>query len=386
MPFVYIGSSSAAQTAASGSPVYGKVEAPSTQRKGILVLQRTPAGSLEPVKFVELDVHVGWVAAHPTNGCVYACGGGAVFALRARADGSLTPVGLRSDACGNPAHLDVSADGGWVLTANYSAGVVASFPIKADGSVGPAADSKIHVPLTSSVFKVLHPELADRQECSHPHHVRLSPGGARWALLCDLGADCVWVYAFDAARGALVGAANSGQHLAFPKGSGPRHLDFHPSGKYVYVLCELSGEVATCTWDADQGVLTVVASVQSLPAGVTPSRAHHSGGAHILCAPDGKSVYASTRTDGAVVHFAVDASSGALTRGGSVSCGGVCPRHFHLDYAVAPPRLRVGNQDSQTVASFALGDDGALKEPPEMLELDGVCPNVLTPPYAVPPF
>jgi 6-phosphogluconolactonase (cycloisomerase 2 family) len=60
----------------------------------------------------------------------------------------------------------------------------------------------------------------------------------------DLGADRVWVYGFDAARGSLIGASNSMRHLVLPAGAGPRHLDFHPNGRWVYVLCELDGKVA----------------------------------------------------------------------------------------------------------------------------------------------
>jgi 6-phosphogluconolactonase (cycloisomerase 2 family) len=47
--------------------------------------------------------------------------------------------------------------------------------------------------------------------------------------VCDLGCDKVFVYGFDDAKGALTGSNTDPRHLALPKGSGPRHLEFHPS-------------------------------------------------------------------------------------------------------------------------------------------------------------
>ena len=105
---------------------------------------------------------------------------------------------------------------------------------------------------------------------------------------------------------------------------------------------------------------------------MTPSRAHHSGGAHIAASADGRMVYATTRTDGAVVAFAVDAASGALSRVQAVPCGGVCPRMFLLDGA----RLLCGNQDSQNVVSFPIKEDGTLGDG-VATALDGVCPAVI---------
>ena len=173
-------------------------------------------------------------------------------------------------------------------------------------------------------------------------------------------------------RGALVGAANSDRHLALAEGAAPRHLAWHPSGQWAFVLCELDGYIVTCSWDGAAGRLAPTSKVFSLADGVTPSRAHHSGGAHIAASADGRMVYATTRTDGAVVAFAVDAASGALSRVQAVPCGGVCPRMFLLDGA----RLLCGNQDSQNIVSFPINDDGTLGDG-VATALDGVCPAVI---------
>jgi 6-phosphogluconolactonase len=106
-----------------------------------------------------------------------------------------------------------------------SDGTVAVWPVSpVDGSLGECTDTKKQ----SSTF---NPALADRQEAAHAHQVLLDTTEA-WALVCDLGTDTVYVYAFDSDRGSLTGASNASRHLRLPEGSGPRHLSFHPSGKW----------------------------------------------------------------------------------------------------------------------------------------------------------
>lgn len=193
------------------------------------------------------------------------------------------------------------------------------------------------------------------------------------------GADTVWVYAFDSERGALVGALNSARHLRLPPGSGPRHLDFHPSGKFVFVLCELSGMVHTCAWDGACGELAPhrpqpggAGSVCAMPEGQACARAHHSGAAHILASGDGKTVYVATRTDNCLVVFSCSAG-GELLPTQRVSTRGVCPRNFILD----GDRLRLINQDSQSLVEWDVAKDGRLVEPPTVTPTPGVCGWVL---------
>jgi len=193
------------------------------------------------------------------------------------------------------------------------------------------------------------------------------------------------VYSFDSSRGALIGASNSAKHLILPAASGPRHLAFHPNGMWVYVLCELDGNLVFCEWDSEEGRLSAIQTVAALQAGVQPARAHHSGNAHVLVSKDGCRVYATTRTDNAIVVFAVDAASGRLNKLQTVPTEGVCPRNFVLDYTnPTAAYLRLGNQDSQNIVSFQISEaDGTLLAP-SILPLDGICPNVLTLPLEPP--
>mmetsp|Transcript_86265 Transcript_86265/g.279283 ORF Transcript_86265/g.279283 Transcript_86265/m.279283 type:complete len:379 (-) Transcript_86265:76-1212(-) len=372
--FIYVGPTKAGQSVFKNSPGFGKVVV-EEEKQDINIFRLGEDGhSLIAAGSFDPGCHTNWLAYHPSNGHLYAVGGGKVHALKVAADGSLSAVSS-ADALGASAYLELSADGKWALVANFGSGSIAVLPILSDGKLSEATDSKMHT-------MVPNPALADRQDACHPHQIRLDKAN-KWALVCDLGADRVWVYAFDAVRGSLVGASNSSRHLALPEGAGPRHLDFHPNGRWVYVLCELNGNLVVCDWDAEAGSLTPKQSIYVLPEGVACSRANHSGSAHVLVSPDGRMVYATTRTDNQVVVFRADAATGCLEKAQSVPSCGICPRNFHLDYTSAEPRLRVGNQDSQNLVTYAIDpSSGLLAEPPEVLKLDGFCPAIITGPIS----
>ncbi|MGQ0518460.1 beta-propeller fold lactonase family protein, partial [Bacillus sp. D-CC] len=44
--------------------------------------------------------------------------------------------------------------------------------------------------------------------------------------------------------------------LSVNPGSGPRHITFHPNGKYAYVMTELSSEVIVLTYNPSGGTFT----------------------------------------------------------------------------------------------------------------------------------
>lgn len=384
LPFVYIGAGGYGQHKVSDAPGYKK-GAKTKLRSGILITRaKKQGGPLHEVGF-HAGPEFGWVTYSPANQhhAAFLYGVSKLGMLHSftinTSDGSLTEVS-RAETLGGSAHMEQF--GSYALVANYGAGVVAALPLHPDGTVGDATDSKLHW------HEPADESLADRQEASHPHQIRIAPAPSnmasgvdtwpRWALACDLGADKVWVYQFDTEKGALIGAANSKRHLQLAPGSGPRHLDFHPNGKWVYVLCELSGEVVTCAWkDTADAELTQLHAVSALPEGLACCRAHHAGNSHVVVGVHGTRVYVTTRTDNCIVVFAVNQRNGALAFLQRTSTRGLCPRNF--DVSPEPPyRLRVFNQDSHTLAEFALDKNGTLPDEPEVVtEFKGVCGQCL---------
>ena len=94
-------------------------------------------------------------------------------------------------------------------------------------------------------------------------------------------------------------------------------------------------------------------------------RAHHSGLSHIAVSPDGRTVYAASRTDNQLVRFTANPKTGKLSLASRESTQGVCPRHFYVD----DERLIICNQDTQTLRVASGG--GAL------LDAQGICPNCI---------
>lgn len=363
------------QTLVGDAPGFEAVKTVKKLKQGILVAQ-SATGILSNFAECTLTFDIGWLAYNKANGYLYASDttNETIVSLAiSHSDGTFTidptPIDMR-DSLGGAAYVEISRDGRWALTASYGSGAIAVFPLHTDGKIGPPTDTKQPWPLSAFGDQALH----DRQEAPHPHQIRLDPTTQAWALACDLGSDHVYVYAFDSGKGALTGAVNSDKHLKLPHGAGPRHLDFHPSGRYVYVLCELAGTVVMCEWDSEHGTLSLKQTVRLMERGVACSRAHHSGGCHVVCS--GTHIYATCRTDNSLVVYSIAPTSGKLTFVQRVSTGGFCSRHFLVD--VERGLLHISHQDSQDVTSYRIDERGRVTEPPlGKVKMERLCPVVL---------
>lgn len=186
----------------------------------------------------------------------------------------------RQSARGTAAcYLDVDATGQSVLVANYTSGSVASLPVKSDGSLGEAASFFQHV--GSSVNPA-------RQKEPHAHCIVVSPDN-RFAFVADLGLDQVLSYKLDPATAKLT--ANQPPFAKSPAGAGPRHLTFHPNGKQVYVINELSNSVTVFDYDSKAGSLSEQQTISTVPQDFAGT----SHCADVKITPNGKFLYGTNR-------------------------------------------------------------------------------------------
>ncbi|KAJ3093674.1 hypothetical protein HK100_006493, partial [Physocladia obscura] len=236
-----------------------------------------------------------------------------------------------------------------LLAANYSGGTVSFTDFKSRGRVS-------HV----RSFKTIdHPN-------PHPHQARVNPFSSnQYIYIPDLGSDRLHVVSVNHTTNNEDNnreiSSTIVESLAFPKNSGPRHIDFHPNGKIAYLNLELSNELAVISLDP----LEVLEHHSILPIG-TPEDVKMQSAA-IALAPDAKYVYLSNRyhpsKNDTVVRFFLDASGIPSTAVPPVwtNTQGVCPRGFAFSNDPAASFLCVVNQESDNVVMFKRNaESGAL--------------------------
>jgi 6-phosphogluconolactonase len=177
----------------------------------------------------------------------------------------------------------------------------------------------------------------------------------------DLGLDELLVYRFDAKKGTL--APNNPPYAKLDPGAGPRHLAFHPNGKYAYVVNELQSTITAFDYDAQRGVLTKQKTVSTLPKDFTASN----NTAEIEVHPSGKFLFASNRGQDTIALFSIAEKTGALTLVDHFPTQGRTPRNFQID--PTGKFLFVANQNTDNISVFRIDSNGRLTSTKQTLQV-----------------
>ena len=234
----------------------------------------------------------------------------------------------------DPCHVLVDKTGKYVFVANFMSGSICVLPVLDDGSLGEASDFIQHQ--GSSIDAV-------RQKGPHAHSVTLDKDD-RFAFVPDLGLDKLMVYKFDPGRGML--EPNAVPWIKMKPGAGPRHVDFHPGGRFAYLINELDSTLAALSYDGRKGTFKVLQIVSTLPEGFSGE----STCADVQISPSGAFVYGSNRGHDSIVIFKIDPRTGRLTTVGHEPTRGKTPRSFGID--PTGRYLLAANQDSDTIVTF----------------------------------
>jgi 6-phosphogluconolactonase len=315
--------------------------------EGISVFTLDPeTGALSPIGVASGVVNPSFLALDPSQRYLYAVNetsetdgqpGGGVSAFAIDPTTSVPRLLNRQSSHGTgPCHLTVDATGGYVIATNHGSGSVACYPIQSDGSLGAASDVVQHV--GSSV----HPQ---HQQGPHAHSANLDPTN-RFALICDKGIDKVMVYRLDRSNGKLV--PNDPPFASAHPGSAPRHLAFHPTRPFAFVINEIASTLTSFAFDEETGALREIQTVSTLPADY--SGRNSTADVHVH--PNGKFVYGSNRGHDSIAIFALDEESGTLALIGHESTRGAVPRNFNLD--PTGKLLLAANQNSDTIVAFGV--------------------------------
>jgi 6-phosphogluconolactonase len=223
------------------------------------------------------------------------------FAIDA-SNGHLTFRG-RGPLADSMANIATDRTGKFLFSASYGGNKVAINPIGADGVVG---EPKQVIPTGLNA------------------HAFLPSPDNHFVFATNLGSDQILSFRFDAATGALT--PNDPAAIKVAEKNGPRHFVFHPNGKFVYLVNELSAALLVFSYDAEHGTWQQIQQSSALPEGSTVKP----WAADIHLTPDGRFLYASERGSSTISAYKVDPDSGHITLLGAVPTEKQ-PRGFAID-------------------------------------------------------
>jgi 6-phosphogluconolactonase len=327
-------------TAMSHAATYVYVSNADSREIRVLSLD-TAKGGLEPVQTVAISGISGPLAVSPDRRFLYAAQRSEPFTVNSfridAASGKLEAIGS-APLPDSMAHIVTDRSGRHLFGASYGGHKMSVSPIAADGVAG--AEAQV---------------LPTGQNA----HATLVDPSNRFVFVANLGSDQVMQWRFDAASGKL--GANEPATFGTPAKAGPRHLVFHPGGRFVALLNELDASVELLAFDPERGTLSHLQTLSTLPEGF----AGKPWAADVQFSPDGRFLYTSERTSSTLATFSVDTQAGRLALVAHTATEKQ-PRGFNLD--PSGRWLVAAGQQSHAVTVYAVDRDSgrltALKSTP----------------------
>lgn len=252
----------------------------------------------------------------------------------------------------NMAYISVDQTGRFLLSVSYTGAKIAVNPIGLDGFV------------QSEPVQVIYTG-------PNPHSI-LVDSSNRFAYVPHLGDNQIKQFLFNESTGILT--PNNPTAVYTKNGSGPRHFDFSPDNRFMYVSNEMDGMIYSYKIDGMKGILTEIQRISAMPHNISPeppisedgyeaseinNKVTPIGVADIHITPNGKWLYVSERSTSIISAFAVDHHLGKLTYMGSYNTEKM-PRGINID-----PRgnfVIAAGQESGYVSVYAINQDtGELK-------------------------
>ena len=245
----------------------------------------TETGALTKPAFLIEAREPAFFVLTPDGSRLYTCNSGTPGGLSAYAvephTGRLTLINRVLAGGGDTSFITLDRTGRYVLVANYDGGNVAVFALRPDGAIGDWTGFDQHT------GRSVNPR---RQAHAYAHAIVLDPTN-RFVLVPDLGVDRLYIYRFDGNSGALT--PNEPAFAAIAPGSGPRHVRFHPNGRWVYLINEIASTIIAFSWDSTNGRLAPFQTITTLPANFKGVSAC----AELEIHPNGRFLYCSNRGD-----------------------------------------------------------------------------------------
>ena len=179
----------------------------------------------------------------------------------------------------------------------------------------------------------------------------MTPDG-RFQMVVDLTLDKVMAYDFaNRAEGMKLVPAACIDTRKFAPGAGPRHIVFHPNGKFAYVVFELGNLVASFRYTGEG-----FEHVATLPLLTSKEAMEACKAAAIKVSEDGTQLFCSNRDISrsgydSISVFNIDPATGAMEFLNNARLGGSFPRDFQ--FFPGGRFCLAGLKESWRVCSFA---------------------------------
>jgi 6-phosphogluconolactonase len=200
------------------------------------------------------------------------------------------------------AYLNVDRGGKFLLAASYVGAKLAIYPINAQNIVEAKATQI----------------LATRPKA----HCVVIDASNKNIYVPVLGGDIVMELKFDPVTGTV--SPNGPGEISTKAGAGPRHLTFHPSGRFAYLITETTATIGTYAVDPASGLLRELQYVDTNDYQEQPAASD------IHVTPNGRFIYGAERKTSMLIGYKIDPDKGTLTQIGRFPTEQT-PRGFAID-------------------------------------------------------
>lgn len=255
--------------------------------------------------------------------------------------GVLTHLNTVKSGGRNPVFLTPDETNKFLFIASLQGGAVATLLRKPDGSVTDPMFTEHLEGITEEGVSHAHQCIKDRSQ----KFIAVPTQGR------NVGYGGVFVYRINYDGGLI-----RTQRLISRDHDEPRHMVFDNTNKFAYVLNEHGNCITTMTFDDENGILSPVQIVSTLPETYTGN----SKAGEIVIHPNNKFIYSTNRSHNSVAVFERNEENGFIKMTGCTDCLGKIPRFMEI--SDDGKKLYVANEESDTIQIFAVNEkDGSLE-------------------------
>jgi len=200
------------------------------------------------------------------------------------------------------AYINTDRAGKFMLAASYVGAKLAIYPINAQ-----------------SIVEAKATQILDTKPKAH---CVVIDAGNKNVYVPVLGGDIVMELKFNPATGTV--SPNGPGEVATKAGAGPRHLTFHPTGRFAYLITETTATIGTYAVDPASGLLKELQFIDTNEYKEQPAASD------IHVTPDGKFLYGAERKTSMLIGYKIDPDKGTLTQIGRFPTEKT-PRGFAID-------------------------------------------------------